>query len=596
MLTGAVHQRGSSVQTWPMDMGRRMKASPLRALKIQAYSVAEAAEAESSRQHRQCEMLGGALAQNPNFLLITTDQQRADHLGCYGNKVLRTPAIDGLAAGGIAFDRFYVACPICMPNRAAIMTGRMPSVNGTRHNGIPLDRDAVTFVDILRAGGYHTGLVGKSHLQNTSGRELRDKDIFGRDHVGTPPPEELHDASKRRRVGPEYEAELNPTWRDKPDRNGPEIPYYGFDHVRFANGHADNVQGHYSGWLANRTEDPAALRGPANALPSPATTAPQAWRTAIPEELYPTTYIAETSEEFIDHHLQTRGEDPFFLHCSFTDPHHPFTPPGRYFDMYGPEDVELPPSFDSIDPNEPAYLTRLRQEFAEGRARANGPALFCSGPEETRQMIALTYGMITMVDDAVGRLMAFLEDRGVRENTVVIFTSDHGDFMGDHGLMLKHGLHYEGVLRVPFIWADPENPTPVRSKALASSVDISASILARACLAPNNGNQGLDVIALAKDPECTERKGILIEEDELGAHMSTERGLRTRTYIQDDWRLTLWQGMDDGQLYDRGTDPHEMHNLWFDTDHAVQRSTMIEAMLRETIRLSDTSPYATFVA
>ncbi len=536
------------------------------------------------------------MSDRPNFLFITTDQQRADHLGCYGNPLLRTPAIDGLAERGTAFDRFYVACPICMPNRIAILTGRMPSVNGSRHNGIPLALDAVTFVDLLRAAGYHTGLVGKSHAQNITGRNLADRDIFPRATDGAPPPELLSDASRLRRTGPDYEAELMPLWHESPDRNGPETPYYGYDFVRFANGHSDHVQGHYTRWLAARSENPDGLRGPQNALPAPDLTAPQAWRTAMPEDLYPTTYIAETSEAFIDHHLDNRPDDPFFLHCSFTDPHHPFTPPGRYFDLYDPADVDLPPSFDAIDPNEPEFLTRLRQAHREGTAVKDGPTPFCVGAEETRQIIALTYGMIAMIDDAIIRLMAHLERRGILENTVVIFTSDHGDFMGDHGLMLKHGLHYEGVLRVPFIWSDPDSPHPRRSDVPASSIDIGTSVLARAGLVPNNGNQGFDVMALANDPEASPRRGILIEEDELGAHLGVEQGLRTRTYIQDNWRLTLWQGMDGGQLYDRNADPHELQNLWHSAEFAGRKAKLIEAMLRESIRLTDTAPYATHLA
>src|SRR5688500_2462800 len=102
----------------------------------------------------------------PNFLLFITDQHRADFLGCYGHPVLRTPHIDSIAARGTAFDRFYVASPVCMPNRSSLMTMRMPSVHGVRSNGIPLSMNAVTFVDLLRDAGYRTALIGKSHLQN----------------------------------------------------------------------------------------------------------------------------------------------------------------------------------------------------------------------------------------------------------------------------------------------------------------------------------------------------------------------------------------------------------------------------------------------
>ena len=105
-------------------------------------------------------------SKRPNFLMIVTDQQRADYLGCAGHTVLKTPHIDGIAARGVRFDRFYVANPVCMPNRATLMTGRMPSLHGVRHNGIPLSLSENTFVDLMRHEGYRTGLIGKSHLQN----------------------------------------------------------------------------------------------------------------------------------------------------------------------------------------------------------------------------------------------------------------------------------------------------------------------------------------------------------------------------------------------------------------------------------------------
>ena len=112
------------------------------------------------------------MAKRPNFLFIITDQHRADHLGCYGNPIVRTPNIDALALRGTRFSRFYVACPICMPNRATLMTGRMPSLHGVRQNGTPLSVDATTFPELLSAAGYSTALVGKGHLQNISDREI----------------------------------------------------------------------------------------------------------------------------------------------------------------------------------------------------------------------------------------------------------------------------------------------------------------------------------------------------------------------------------------------------------------------------------------
>ena len=532
----------------------------------------------------------------PNFLLITTDQHRADHVGCYGNPIVNSPAIDGLASRGMLFEQFYASCPICMPNRIAILTGRMPTVNGTRHNGIPLSKEAVTFVDILRAGGYHTGLVGKSHAQNITGHELDGHRSYQSNHSGIAPPEVLSDAHRERRQGPDYEAELMPLWLADPKRVEPDMPYYGYEHIRFANGHADHVQGHYTAWLNARSGNGEALRGRENALPSPGTTAPQAWRTAVPEALYPTAYIADETCQFIDTHLSTRDNSPFFLHCSFTDPHHPFTPPGKYFDMYSASEMPLPESFHHRDPAEPPLLTKLRQEYQNGETRNEAPIPFCVSEEDTRQILALTYGMITCVDDAIARVLAHLDAKNILDNTVVIFTSDHGDFMGDHGIMLKHGLHYNGVIRVPFIFTDPKRPNAIRSQIPGTSIDIGAIILARAGLKPFNGFQGIDIVAVHDGNYASPRSGILIEEDELSEHMQQEKGARLRSYIEDNWRITIWDGEERGELFDRNSDPHEINNLWSQETFADKKARLTESMLREMIRLNDTAPFATYIA
>ena len=165
----------------------------------------------------------------PNFVLIMTDQHRADHLGCYGNPIVSTPHLDALAAAGVAFDKFYVATPVCMPNRASLMTGRMPSANGARHNGIPLSVDSVTFVDLLRAAGYRTALVGKSHIQNMTGRPSAPPSSANPEFAD--PPEGLKNAVSRDMTGPAYQRESLSAWKADPDRDI-ELPHYGFDHVR----------------------------------------------------------------------------------------------------------------------------------------------------------------------------------------------------------------------------------------------------------------------------------------------------------------------------------------------------------------------------
>ena len=186
----------------------------------------------------------------PNFLFIITDQQRADHLGCYGNKIVQTPNIDGIAGAGLSFDKFYVSCPICMPNRATLMTGRMPSVNGVLTNGLSLPWDSNTFVHVLRQAGYKTALLGKSHLQNIAPLLVEDWN-YPPSRPGDVPSDEYSDAYLSVRTGAKYENERQDLWSR--DRNKEvALPYYGFETVQFANSHGDNAGGHYRKWFMDR--------------------------------------------------------------------------------------------------------------------------------------------------------------------------------------------------------------------------------------------------------------------------------------------------------------------------------------------------------
>src|SRR5690606_9801815 len=176
-----------------------------------------------------------------------------------------------------------------------------------------------------------------------------------------------------------------------------------------------------------QTPDAMALRDRANQLPHDYQ-CPQAYRTAIPEELYATSYIRDQAVDFL---ASTQDQDaPFFAFVSFPDPHHPFTPPGKYWDMYKPDDFDVPLPFEAHR-NPPPPILWSRQQMLEGKRGQQGPqASFFASEREIREAMALTCGMITMIDNAVGKIMEALEASGQAENTVVIFTSDHGDYMG----------------------------------------------------------------------------------------------------------------------------------------------------------------------
>src|SRR5690606_18779270 len=187
----------------------------------------------------------------PNILLFITDQQKAQHLGAYGNKVVKTPNLDAIAQRGWRADNFYVAAPICMPNRSSLMTGRMPSVHGARHNGIPLPLEAVTFVERLKEAGYETALVGKSHLQNMTGIKAQ-----------WPRPTDPKTEGEAVRPAPgNYDQEWGPLWRNDPSHDL-DTPFYGFSRVALTVDHGDQVWGHYWRWLEENYPEVAQQAGP----------------------------------------------------------------------------------------------------------------------------------------------------------------------------------------------------------------------------------------------------------------------------------------------------------------------------------------------
>jgi len=519
-----------------------------------------------------------------NFLLIITDQQRCDHLGVYGNRIVDTPHIDALAARGWVADRFYAASPACMPNRASLMTGRLPSLHGVRHNGIPLPLTASTFVDVLKQAGWRTALVGKAHLQNMTGKTA----------VWPPAAQRLSQEAEAL-VSGNYGREWGPHWRDRTDFEL-DLPFYGFDDVSLAVDHGDRVLGHYWRWLEETHPEIAAVAGPEHASATPEyrlTRCGQAWRTRVPEECSTTSWVAnETIRRLRDY---ARGSVPFFVQCSFPDPHHPFTPPGRFWGMYQPEDVELPASFHaSTEP--PPHVAWLRAQRDSGQAVKGTPAAFACDEREAREAIALGYGSITHIDEAIGRVLRELERLGQAQDTVIIFMSDHGDYLGDHQLLLKGPIHYQSLIRTPFIWTDPAGPAGRRSNALCSTIDLAPTILHRAEIPGFNGINGRVLECAGASANAGERQGVLIEDEVQRVLFGFARPPRLRTLVTQRWRLTLYAEATWGELYDLRDDPHECRNLWSDKAHAEVRSDLMAELIRQIVSHGETSPYASALA
>ncbi|MEM9840299.1 MAG: sulfatase-like hydrolase/transferase [Pseudomonadota bacterium] len=501
------------------------------------------------------------MSKRPNILYFMTDQHRADWLGCAGHPVVRTPNIDGLADRGTRFSNFYVTTPVCMPNRGAIFTGRYPSVNGARHNGLPLPENAHTFVDLLADAGYHTASIGKSHLQPFTDRPVISE---GREeHVNPHIPEAIKASTTA------YLAEHPATHNGPTDYEIPS-PYYGFDHVRLVTNHSDECGGHYLRWLKRQTNEWAEMRDRANQLPHDYSN-PQAFRTRIPEELYPTSYIREEAKSY----LRSRKDldDPFFAFVSFPDPHHPFTPPGKYWDMYDPEDfdVELPYEAHA---NPPEQLRVWKDLMEQGVIPANRQQAFMAPRRQIQEAMALTAGMITMIDDAIGDILSALHANGLAKDTIVIFNADHGDYMGAFSLLLKGPFPHASVNRVPFIWADPSRDDAAVSDGLAASIDIAPTILERCGVRPYYGMQGQSFLPQIGG-EAAGREAVLIEHEENKIYPGLNGIPNIRNLITRTHRLSVYKGQQEGELYDLDADPNETQNLWNDPDCAALKSDLL---------------------
>lgn len=518
------------------------------------------------------------MTQKPNFLFIITDQQRADWLGCYGHPVLRTPHIDSIAARGTRFDNFHAASPVCMPNRASLLTGRYPSLHGLRYNGCVLPQSANTFVDVLAGAGYDTAAIGKSHLQPFTGMPpMARGDVSGSGEAwAVERPEIYEEEPKNYRGTGRYEI---------------ETPYYGYRHVDMVTSHGDRCGGHYGQWFRETAPNWRDLHDPKNELPHNYS-CPQAYRTPVPEDLYPTAYIRDRA---VDYLRSRSGDDtPFFAFVSFPDPHHPFNPPGKYWDMYNPDDFSVSLPFEAHK-NPPAPLAWLRDNWKTGGGQTTPQTAMMLDKQQIKEAMALTAGMMACIDDAVGEILTALKDSGQLDNTVICYNSDHGDYLGDFNMILKGAMPFRGITRVPFIWSDPSGRRASQSDALCSTVDLAATILDRAGLRPFNGNQGQSFLSAASGADGP-RHEVLVEYNDGGKRLGFTSPARVRALVTPEWRYTIYRDQSWGELYDLKTDPRETENLWDSPAHRDVRAHLSERLNHHLIAQMDESPLSDRVA
>jgi arylsulfatase A-like enzyme len=502
----------------------------------------------------------------PNILFVITDQQRAADTGFMGNQVVRTPNMDRIANAGMVFENAWVANPVCMPNRSSIMTGRMPTSHGCVFNDRSLEPNVNTFVRQFRKAGYRTGLIGKSHLQHGISRNSMvpfrgEGESFSPYQNGW---DEVED----------FERYLNGRPEDPAD-------FYGFSHVEFSLEHGARVGGHHLNWAMENGGAVEDLVAEYDASARGNLRSDNWWQIYQPPynaELHSTSFVTQQTMKFID--TAERQSKPWLAWCSFPDPHHPMTPPGEWFHRHKPEDMILPESRHDRLEDAPAHLQAIRKTHPRDQRNWVAPTGYGDDDNLLREAIAATYGTIEMIDDGVGQILDQLESLGVRENTIVVFTSDHGDMMGEHGLFLKGFIHYRGTLQVPMV-IDAPGKSPGRTGSLSSSLDLGVTLMDLCDLKPYAGIQGRSLLPTLEDSDAVIREHVLVEDDlpDVTAKLTPFPG-KTRTVITQDYRFTR-NIKGEEQLFDLRADPGEMKNLskWDQAGRAEMMERLAVAMM-----------------
>lgn len=503
----------------------------------------------------------------PNVVCIVADQWRFDWLGCRSNTPLQTPHIDRLAAEGVRFERCYTNHPMCMATRATWFTGLTPRGHGVRCNGIGLDRNLPTMPGALAEAGYRTHGIGKMHLNP----------YFP--HVDFDPES----------LDPADWPEAMPVWMNQRITNLP-APYYGLQSVDFKGGNGHRGYGNYFQWLLQREPRARELMAPPQGVDMNFETSVEvAWPSQLPEELQATSWAVECAHNFI--HSAALADDPFFLWVSIPDPHPPYTASTPWCDMYDPAD--MPPATrrdGELDDLPPHYrVLHDRGLMTAGRiAPTNVP------DERRRQVLAMAYGMASAFDAMVGRIMDDLERTNQLDNTVIVFTSDHGQMMGDHWMYNMPPCHMDGTIRVPGIWRWPARfQQNMVSQALISHLDFAPTVLDLAGVPIPEGRTPPRPEADNQRPPWPGRSFLPIlvgEQERTQDSVLTEfdadyLGLRLRTLITDTHQMTIYAGQPYGELFDLIDDPGQLHNRWDDPAMKGTRAELTERLLH---RLAET--------
>ena len=485
-----------------------------------------------------------------NILLITSDQHHHMCMG-YNNPKIKTPNLDRLAEMGIIFDRTYCPNPTSTPTRCSLITGKYPSQHGAWSLGMKMDEKVPTVGEYFQAAGYRTSLIGKAHFQPLQGTE-------------------------------DYPTcEAYPVLQDLDFWKKFNGPYYGFDHVELTRNHTDeaHVGQHYALWMEEN-----GAKDWRNWFQKPTGTHESQhniWN--IPEKFHYDTWIAEQSIKQLEKFK--KKNEPFFLWSSFFDPHPSYLVPEPWASMYKPEDMDVPEitpgEFDDMPPQ--YAMTQVKgSDFnsmykEEGQTRPNwvhGASYQVKSKEQKAINLATYYGMISMMDHYIGKILDALDRLDLTQNTAIVFTTDHGNYLGQHGLNAKAIHHYEDLLRVPFVATLPDCQKPgTRSDAMVSLVDVAPTFLSLAGIRVPMSMAGKDQshVWTGEVGEGVVRDHAIIE------NRFQPTKFYAKAYVNKRYKLVIYMNQTYGELFDLEQDPTELVNLW---DHPEAKELKMELMLK----------------
>lgn len=472
------------------------------------------------------------MATKPNILWFCADQMRYDTIASLGNSEIRTPNIDRLVASGTTFENCYVQNQICTPSRASFLTGRYPAAHQVYRNGnshFPVEEKLIT--KTFAENGYDCGLVGKLHLSTAAHLESRPDDGYRH-----------------------FEWCQNPAWERVPASNA------------------------YWTWLRNKGVDPKMLFSDAK----------QYLRIGPEPELHQANWIAERAISF----MEEARSGPWLLSLNPFDPHPPFDPPERFLARFGDGETLTPPLFRQSDIAHQARFFDVRTQkrvavnpvlspeekrtlqIEEGDIRGSKPPDRFDG----KKVKAAYYAMIENLDAAFGRILDHLENTGAIDNTVIIFTSDHGELLGDHGLIYKGCRFFEGLVRVPLIFAGKGIGKGHRSRAMVETIDIAPTLLDLVGLDISPAIQGksLGPLMTGKSIPDTHKDCVVTDfNDSLGNSAVTHYTQASMT-CDGRYKLAVYHSHPSlGELFDLHEDPDEFVCRWNDPAYASLKSDLL---------------------